>query len=97
MKGIFAMRRQLTEKQVHTLRFIYDYIKNNDCAPKRKEIAEALGVSIGTVQYRIRHLFDYGYLRESEPSQWGRNIALTEKGTSVCESFNDDRRTPTNS
>ena len=79
------MGRQLTDKQLRTLRFIYDYIKSNDCAPTRKEIGEALGVSIGTVQYRIQHLFDYGYLRESEASQWGRNIELTEKGILACE------------
>ena len=70
---------------MRTLRFIYDYIKSNDCAPKRKEIAKVLGISIGTVRYRVHCLFDYGYLRESEASQCGRNIALTEKGISACE------------
>jgi Mn-dependent DtxR family transcriptional regulator len=85
---ILAMERQLKDNQIRTLRFIYDYIKSNGCAPQRKEIAKALGVSIGTVQYRISYLFDYGYLRESETSQWGRGIALTEKGISTCDSDN---------
>ena len=79
------MERQLKDKQMRTLRFIYDYIKSNDYAPKRKEIAEALGISLNTVQYRIYCLFDYGYLRESQPSEWGRGIALTDKGISVCK------------
>jgi len=70
---------------MHVLRFIYDYIKSNDCAPKRKEIAKALGISLGAVCYRIHYLFDYGYLRESEASPWGRNIALTKKGILACE------------
>ena len=78
------MARQLKDYQTRTLHFIYDYIKSNDYAPKRKEIAKALGISLDAVHYRIHHLFDYGYLRESEASQWGRNIALTEKGMLAC-------------
>ncbi len=70
---------------MHTLRFIYDYIKSNDCAPKRKEIAKVFGISLVAVHYRIHYLFDHGYLRESEASQWGRTISLTEKGILACE------------
>ena len=79
------MERQLKDNQMRTLRFIYDYIKSNDCAPKRKEIAEALGITIEGVSYRVHLLFDYGYLRESEASEWGRDIALTGKGILACE------------
>ena len=79
------MERQLKDKQLRTLRFIYDYIKSNDFAPKRKEIAEALGISLGAVNYRIYYLLDYGYLRESQPSELGRGIALTEKGIWACK------------
>jgi len=78
------MARKLTDKQMNVLRFIYDYIKRNDCAPKRKEIAKVLGITLGAVCYRVYRLFDYGYLRESEASQWGRNLALTEKGILAC-------------
>jgi Mn-dependent DtxR family transcriptional regulator len=84
------MERRLTDKQMRTLRFIYDYIKANDCAPKRKEVAKVFGVCIGTAQYRISYLFDYGYLTESELSQWGRNIALTEKGIQACETLSQE-------
>jgi SOS-response transcriptional repressor LexA len=91
------MKRQLTDKQVHTLRFIHDYIKNNGCAPTTKEIGEALGFSSSSASSRIFYLLEHDCLRKSETILWGRNIALTEKGVSVCESFNDDRRTPTNS
>ena len=84
-----AMERQLKDNQMRTLRFIYDYIKGNDCAPTRKEIAKALGVCLGTVQYRITYLFDYSYLTESDTSQWGRNIALTEKGIRACETLSE--------
>lgn len=79
------MERQLKDDQVSTLRFIYDYIESNDCPPTRKEIAEALGISIGTAYDRIQYLFGRGYLRESETGQCGRNIALTEKGILACE------------
>ena len=81
------MARRTKEQQMHTLRFIYDYIKSNDCAPTRKEIGEALDICMSAAYYRVQHLFGYGYLRESETRQYGRNIALTEKGISVCESF----------
>ncbi len=67
------------------LRFVYDYIKSNDCAPTRKEIAKALDIPISIVYDRIMHLFGHGCLRESETEQRGRNIALTEKGILACE------------
>ena len=79
------MARQLKDKQMRTLRFIYDYIKSNDCAPKRKEIKEALGISIGAAYDQVQGLFGRGYLRESETSRYGRNIALTERGILACE------------
>ncbi len=79
------MERQLTDKQIHTLRFIYDYIKSNGCAPTRKEIGEALGFSSATADNRIFHLLGHDCLRKSETGQYGRNIALTEKGISTCD------------
>ncbi len=79
------MARKLTDKQMCVLRFIYDYIKSNDCAPTRKEIGEALDICISAAYYRVQHLFGHGYLRESETRQYGRNIALTEKGILACE------------
>jgi Mn-dependent DtxR family transcriptional regulator len=82
---IQGMERQLKDNQMRTLRFIYDYIKNNDCAPARKEVAEALGVSLSAAYDRTQHLFGHGYLRESGTRQYGRNIALTEKGIRACE------------
>jgi len=80
---IQGMERQLTDKQMRTLRFIYDYIKNNGYAPT---------VACG----RVRCLFDRDYLREPETWEYGRSIALTSKGRLVCESFNDNRPAPTN-
>jgi len=84
---------------MRTLRFIYDYIKSNGCAPTSKEIAKALGISIGTASSRIFYLLGHDCLRktDTEKGKRGRNIALTEKGISICESFNDDRPAPTNS
>jgi Mn-dependent DtxR family transcriptional regulator len=79
------MARRTKEQEMHVLRFIYDYIKSNDCAPKRKEIAKALSINLNTAYERIQGLFGRGYLRESETSQYGRNIALTEKGILACE------------
>ena len=70
---------------MHVLRFIYDYIKSNDCAPTKKEIAKALSINLNTAYDRIHGLFGRGYLRQVETSQIGRNIALTEKGILVCE------------
>ena len=70
---------------MRVLRFIYDYIKSNDCAPTTKEIARALDISISVAYGRVGHLFGHGYLRELEIRQWARNIALTEKGILVCE------------
>ena len=84
---IQAMERQLTDKQMHTLRFIYDYIKSNDCAPTRKEIGEALGISTNAPYGRVHCLFVRDYLREPKIWDVGRGIALTEKGVSICESF----------
>jgi len=83
-----AMERQLTDKQMYTLRFIYDYVKNNGCAPTRKEIGEALGISTNAAYSRVYHLFDLGYLREPKTWQYARGIALTEKGISTCDSDN---------
>jgi len=79
------MERQLKEQEMRVLRFIYDYIKSNDCAPTRKEIGEALDICMSAAYYRVQHLFGHGYLRESEIRQYGRNIALTEKGILACE------------
>jgi len=87
---IQAMERRLTDTQLLTLRFIHDYIKSNDCAPTRKEIGEALSISMSTAYDRVQHLFGYGYLRKSETMQWGHNIALTEKGTLACESLSEE-------
>ena len=85
---IQAMKRQLTDKQMHTLRFIYDYIKTNDCAPTSKEIGKALGISTNAAYGRVHCLFDRDYLREPKIWDIGRGIELTEKGTSICESSN---------
>jgi SOS-response transcriptional repressor LexA len=90
MKGIFTMERQLTDKQMHTLRFIHDYIKSNDCAPTRKEIAEALGISTNAAYGRVHCLFIRDYLREPETWDCGRSIALTEKGIRVCEGLSEE-------
>ena len=79
------MARQLKDTQLRTLRFVYDYIKSNDCAPGLKEIAEAFGINLNTAYYRIHPLFGRGYLREFETRQRARNIALTEKGILACE------------
>ena len=79
------MERQLTDKQMQALRFIYDYIKSNDCAPTRNEIAKAFSVSTSVANGRVNHLFVYGYLREPETKQRARNIVLTEQGILACE------------
>ena len=70
---------------MRVLRFIYDYIKSNDYAPTRKEIAKALDIPMSPAAYRTGNLFAYGYLRELDMRQWARNIALTEKGILACE------------
>ncbi len=80
------MARKITDKQMQTLHFIYDYIKNNECAPTTREIAKALSISISVAYGHVGHLFGHGYLRELEIRQWARNIALTEKGILACES-----------
>ena len=79
------MARKTKEPEMRVLRFIYDYIKSNDCAPTRKEIAKALDIPLSQASYRVGDLFVYGYLRESETKQWARNLALTEKGILTCE------------
>jgi len=91
------MERQLTDKQMHALCFIYDCIKSNGCAPTPKEIGEALGISSSNAYTRICYLLGHDCLRKSETEQYGRRIALTEKGTLACESFNDNRPAPANS
>ena len=70
---------------MQTLRFIYDYIKSNDCAPTTKEIAKAFGISYGLAQGRIWYLLGHGCLREPETRQRARTFALTEKGILACE------------
>jgi Mn-dependent DtxR family transcriptional regulator len=79
------MERKLKDKQMQTLRFIYDYFKSNDCAPTTKEIAKALGVSYSVAYGQVGSLFGPGYLREPETRRWGRNIALTSKGILACD------------
>jgi SOS-response transcriptional repressor LexA len=79
------MARKITDKQMLALHFIHDYIKANDCAPTTKEIAKALGISLTSTYHRVQYLFGFGYLRESETRQWGRNTALTEKGILACK------------
>ena len=93
---IQSMERQLTDKQMHTLRFVHDYIKSNGRAPSQREIGEASGISMTAASYRLFYILELGYLWKPRVGKYGRNIALTEKGISVCESFNDNRRTPTN-
>jgi SOS-response transcriptional repressor LexA len=82
---IQGMERQLTDKQMHTLRFVYDYIKSNGCAPTQKEIGEALGISLTAASSRIFHLLEHDCLRKPETWQYGRNIESTEKGIRACE------------
>ncbi len=84
------MARKLTDKQMRVLRFIYDYIKTNNCAPALKEIAKALGISVNLAQSRRHYLIGHDCLRKSETAEYGRRIALTEKGVSLCESFNEE-------
>jgi Mn-dependent DtxR family transcriptional regulator len=79
------MERRTKEQEMRVLRFVYDYIKSNDCAPTRKEIAKALGISYSLAHQRTQHLFGHGCLREPETRRWGRNIALTEQGILACE------------
>ncbi len=70
---------------MQVLRFIYDYIKANDSAPALKEISKALGISVGLAQSRIENLIGHGCLRKFEAGQYGRTLALTEKGILACE------------
>jgi Mn-dependent DtxR family transcriptional regulator len=70
---------------MQALRFIYDYIKNNDSAPSLKEIAEALGISVAGASYLMHPLCGQDYLTRPAIRQWARYIALTEKGISACE------------
>ncbi len=79
------MARKTKEQEMRVLRFIYDYVKSNDCAPTRKEIKEALDITIGIANNQVNRLFVYGYLREPRAGQGRRNIALTEKGILACE------------
>ena len=79
------MARKLTDKQMSVLRFIYDYIKSNNCAPALKEIAKALGISVNLAQNRTQYLLGHGCLRKFETGQYGRSLALTEKGILACE------------
>ena len=72
---------------MQTLRFVHDYIKTNGCAPTRKEIGQALGISSTAADMRIFYILEHDYLRKSETAEYGRNIELTEKGTLACESF----------
>ena len=75
---------------MRTLRFVYDYIKSNDCAPATKEIAEALGISMSTAYERIHHLCGQGYLTRPETGKYGRYLALTSKGFLACESLSEE-------
>ena len=43
-------------------------IKENDILPKKSEISDYLGVSIGTVQNAIRYVEDEGYLKSKQRS-----------------------------
>ena len=70
---------------MQTLRFIYDYIKTNDCAPASKEIAKALDIPTNMAYDRIQHLFGHGCLRKSETGRYRHSLALTEKGILTCE------------
>jgi predicted transcriptional regulator len=81
------MKRQLTDKQIRALRFVYDYINSNDYAPTSKEIGEALGISTTVAYDRIRYLLGHDCLRRLDTGQYGRNFELTEKGISLCESL----------
>ena len=84
------MARQLKDNQMRTLRFVYDYIKSNDCAPATKEIAKALGISMSTAYERIHHLCGQGHLTRPETGKYGRYLALTSKGFLACESLSEE-------
>ena len=81
------MARQLTDIQLRTLRFIYDYIKRNGCAPTHKEIGEAFGISSTAASARMFYIFEHDCLRktDTEKGRCGRNIELTGKGVLACE------------
>jgi Mn-dependent DtxR family transcriptional regulator len=84
------MARQLKDNQMHTLRFIYDYIKSNNCAPATKEIAKALGISMSTAYERIHHLCGQSYLTRPVTGKYGRYLVLTSKGILACESLSEE-------
>ncbi len=62
-------------------------IKENDILPKKSEISDYLGVSVGTVQNAIRYVEDAGYLKSKQKlgtmiSAASNPISDTQKSTS---------------
>jgi len=87
---IQGMERQLTDKQMRTLRFVHDYIKSNGRAPSQREIGEASGISMTAASYRLFYILELGYLWKPRVGKYGRNIALTEKGIRACEGLSEE-------
>ncbi|MHC5061062.1 MAG: LexA family protein [Planctomycetota bacterium] len=85
---IYGMEKGRKGSQMRTLLFIFNYIKSNGCAPRKTEIAKALGTSATLIYHHIYCLFGEGYLRILKQGEYGRNIELTEKGILTCENSN---------
>lgn len=68
----------ISEKQGKCLEFVLTYFKENRHYPTQREIAEALDVNSGTVEYLLQQLVEKGYLSREEKKR--RNIRLTGDG-----------------
>jgi Mn-dependent DtxR family transcriptional regulator len=68
----------ISEKQGGCLQFVLVYFQENRHYPTQREIAAALGVNSGTVEYLLQQLVEKGYLNREQKKR--RNIRLTGDG-----------------
>lgn len=68
----------LSPKQLETLNFIKDFIKNHKMSPTITEIQEKFDISIRSIAQRIEGLEKKGFLRRDRFKH--RNITLTDPG-----------------
>ena len=67
-------------KEQEVVRFVTGYIVKNQYAPSKREIAEAIGCSLTTINTRINRMTEKGILETDSP---GSSRAIRVKGTIV--------------
>src|SRR5688572_20569337 len=77
------MPHALTDRQLEYLKFLREYIKNNESSPRLEEIADHFGVKPPTAHKILEALHNKGYIYFARDSVSGFFIRLIERAGSA--------------